>query len=260
MRICLLIERPLGDPATPVINDLAVELRRRNCGVTHILPPADFVDLRNLDVDCDLYVSKACTDLLLTLTGILHDRGARIVNTFAASSYVRDKGRATAALMAAGLPSPETCIAGTARQAFEGLGNKAIIVKPVHGTWGEGIEVARSDADLARINGGPHFAQAFDRVTDDDLKVYVIGEEVFTVRRHLPAHTIEDMQGELCRNDSTLEQIARQVTRLFGLDVCGLDFVETPSGPVVVDVNSFPGFIGVPDAARRLAEYIISRA
>ena len=260
MRICLLIERPIGHPSTVVISDLARELRQRNCTVSHIFPPADFIDLRNLPVDCDLYVSKACSDALMSLTGILTDRGARIVNSFHASNYVRDKARATSALMKAGVPVPESCIAGNARLAFEGLGGEPIIVKPVRGVWGEGIEIAESEADVERIKGGPHFAQKYDRVTNDDLKVYVIGEEVFTVRRHNTAVTVEEMRGELCVNDREIVAVALRVRKLFGLDVCGIDIVETSNGIAVVDVNSFPGFIGVPDAPRRLADCILACA
>src|SRR5207244_2896490 len=35
-----------------------------------------------------------------------------------------------------------------------------------------------------------------------------------------------------------------------------LDVVESPRGPWVVDVNTFPGYKGVPDAASRIAQYI----
>jgi Inositol 1,3,4-trisphosphate 5/6-kinase ATP-grasp domain len=32
--------------------------------------------------------------------------------------------------------------------------------------------------------------------------------------------------------------------------------IECPDGPVVVDLNYFPGYKGVPDIAPRLADYI----
>jgi hypothetical protein len=35
-----------------------------------------------------------------------------------------------------------------------------------------------------------------------------------------------------------------------------LDVIESPQGPYVVDVNYFPGYKGVPNAAAMIADYI----
>jgi glutathione synthase/RimK-type ligase-like ATP-grasp enzyme len=45
-----------------------------------------------------------------------------------------------------------------------------------------------------------------------------------------------------------------------GLGLYGLDVIESPDGPVVVDVNYFPGYKGVPDAAAMIADHIDSYA
>ncbi|MGH9799104.1 MAG: hypothetical protein ACRD82_01970 [Blastocatellia bacterium] len=36
----------------------------------------------------------------------------------------------------------------------------------------------------------------------------------------------------------------------------GLDIIESDRGPYVVDVNYFPGYKGVPNAAGLIADYI----
>jgi ribosomal protein S6--L-glutamate ligase len=43
--------------------------------------------------------------------------------------------------------------------------------------------------------------------------------------------------------------------KAFGLDIYGVDVLATPDGPVVVDVNAFPGFRGVAEAPAALAEF-----
>jgi len=256
MKVCLLLKRPLGDARSPVVNELAEELQRRNISLSWILPRSGFIDLNRLTVDSDLYVFRTSMPLVLSLGSILHDRGAHLVNSVAASSFVRDKARTTAALMAAGFPVPKTCFAGDARTAVSGFGNVPIVIKPPHGSGGRGVEVVHTEADIHRINGGPHFAQTYDRCSPYDLKVFVIDEEVFVVRRQFPALTMEQKHGELCACDAAIERLARGVGRLLGLEVFGLDLVESSCGPVIVDVNSCPGLIGVPNAARRLANYI----
>ncbi|HYX50497.1 MAG TPA: hypothetical protein VE843_12180, partial [Ktedonobacteraceae bacterium] len=40
----------------------------------------------------------------------------------------------------------------------------------------------------------------------------------------------------------------------------GLDVVETPMGPAIVDINDFPSFGGVPRAVVRVSEYVLHAA
>ncbi|NUP30736.1 MAG: hypothetical protein HOU01_03350 [Streptomycetaceae bacterium] len=48
--------------------------------------------------------------------------------------------------------------------------------------------------------------------------------------------------------------LVRRVGDAFGLSVYGVDLLAASSGPVVVDVNAFPGFQGVTGAPEALAE------
>src|SRR5207302_1765636 len=52
-------------------------------------------------------------------------------------------------------------------------------------------------------------------------------------------------------------KLARRVGEIFGLDIYGLDVVETSNGPVVVDINDFPSFGHVPGAVSRVSNYIL---
>ncbi|MGQ0672688.1 MAG: ATP-grasp domain-containing protein [Hyphomicrobium sp.] len=255
MHICFLVDRPLGDPKSPEMNAAARDLQRRGYKVSSVLFSELYLDLGRIAVTADLYISKASTELQISLAGILHDRGARLLNTWASSSYVRDKARVTAALMAAGVPVPPSCLASDSRRAALELGRERVIVKPVRGTSGRGIEIVSTPADHDRLPRGPHFVQVYDRLSNDDLKVYVVGREVSIVRRSFPATTVEEKLGRP-HADPLIEAIGRKVGDLFGLELYGLDVVETSAGPVVVDVNACPGFVGAPDAGRRVAAYI----
>jgi glutathione synthase/RimK-type ligase-like ATP-grasp enzyme len=64
----------------------------------------------------------------------------------------------------------------------------------------------------------------------------------------------------LSRLSTEVERLARRCGEAFGLRLYGLDLAEDDSGLYVVDVNYFPGYRGVPDAAARLARYIVSLA
>jgi ribosomal protein S6--L-glutamate ligase len=56
---------------------------------------------------------------------------------------------------------------------------------------------------------------------------------------------------------SELRQLALNVGALFGLDLYGVDVVQTPEGWVGVDINDFPGFKGVPGAVDLIATFIL---
>jgi hypothetical protein len=57
-----------------------------------------------------------------------------------------------------------------------------------------------------------------------------------------------------------LAEIMQRCGRALGLDLFGVDVVESGGRPYVVDASSFPGFKGVPDAPLRVARYIYAAA
>lgn len=52
-------------------------------------------------------------------------------------------------------------------------------------------------------------------------------------------------------------ELARRVGAATGLEVYGADVLVGDDGPRVVDVNAFPGFRGVPDAAEAVARHVL---
>jgi hypothetical protein len=57
-----------------------------------------------------------------------------------------------------------------------------------------------------------------------------------------------------------LRRLALNVGELFGLDIYGVDVVETPEGWVSIDINDFPGFKGVPGSVELIATFILHLA
>jgi ribosomal protein S6--L-glutamate ligase len=84
-----------------------------------------------------------------------------------------------------------------------------------------------------------------------------MGTQVYAVRKKSPLHP--DMNGSegLLPITPELRQLALNVGELFGLDIYGVDVVQTPEGWVGVDINDFPGFKGVPEAVVLIATFIL---
>ena len=72
-----------------------------------------------------------------------------------------------------------------------------------------------------------------------------------------PLHPGADVVEEQIPVTPELRQLALAVGRAFGLDIYGIDVVETADGWVVLDVNDFPSFGKVPEAAWRLARTVL---
>jgi ribosomal protein S6--L-glutamate ligase len=94
-------------------------------------------------------------------------------------------------------------------------------------------------------------------VPGEEIKVAVIGNEVFGVRK------VESPEGSTrvdCPVSDEIRQLALRCGEVFGLSLYGLDVIEGPDGPVVIDVNYFPSYKGVPHAAELLADHILAQA
>jgi ribosomal protein S6--L-glutamate ligase len=56
--------------------------------------------------------------------------------------------------------------------------------------------------------------------------------------------------------DARTRDIVLKCGEVLGLHLYGVDLVRTERGPFVVDVNYFPGYKGVPGAAKLIADHV----
>ena len=90
---------------------------------------------------------------------------------------------------------------------------------------------------------------------DEILKVYVIHEQVTAVHKPL-SPTSSMRRSRPCPVSPEVREIALSCGQVFGLGLYGLDVIESPGNPMVVDLNYFPSYQGVPEAAGLMADYI----
>ena len=257
MKVSFLLERGSPPRRNRVVAETMALLRQRGVGVQVLIPEEEVVRLDALSVEADLYLHKSHTELALSLATALERLGARVVNSAAASARVKDKVLAASALLRAGLPTPRSLVAGEPAQLAPQLVDGPLMLKPHRGHYGVGIRVVDTPAGLPAPDTYPDlvFAQAYLAQARTDLKIYAIGDDVFGIRKVFSADSFCRV-GEPIRLSPELEELARQCGRAFGLELYGLDIAEGDLGAYVVDVNFFPGYRGVPDAARHLADYV----
>ena len=257
-RICILEqagERPPGS----VVPRLIERLGERGCAVHVWVPEWEPAALRTLALDADLYLWKSHGRLSDSVAAYLNACGRPLVNTYLATLQVRDKIVTAGRLMDAGVPTPEAYYADSVEQLGSLVCSYPIVVKPNGGRRGEQIAVVRDARELGQLPAltGPVFAQRYVQGKGVDLKAYVIGDQVFGIWRPFPARTAAEKRGQPCALSREVREICLCCGRLFGLELYGVDLIDSPDGPSVIEVNCFPGYRGVPEADRLLADYIL---
>lgn len=245
-----------------VMPDVVQTLTDWGVAVDLIYPEQQLVDVANIRVEHDLYVLKASTNLAMSMAGALDAMGATVLNPYAVAATLRDKIITERILRRAGVPTPDTFVAERAELLAPLLVEGPLVIKPYRGSRGRGVHVIWDADEIDEISAldGPIFAQRYQKPQGLDRKIYCIGNQIFGVERVWPAVTYEEKVGRPFTITSELREIALRCERAFGVDLMGLDVVFSGNRPYVVDVNCFPGFKGVPDAALRLADYIFSAA
>jgi glutathione synthase/RimK-type ligase-like ATP-grasp enzyme len=135
-------------------------------------------------------------------------------------------------------------------------------VKPALGDNARDVVIVRDAAALAAL---PHrervLAQPFVEGDGRDLKLYAAAGEVWAARKASPVLDPgwKQRAAEPVAVTPRMREIALACGALFGLEAFGVDCVLAASGPVVIEVNDFPNYSGLPEADDRLADAVLER-
>src|SRR5438093_11017347 len=190
---------------------IVVRMLAESGAVVDVIPPLNEMrDLSKVSIEHDLYVLRHTSGLSLSLAGALHELGAVMVNPYPVSAALRDKVIASRILQAAGVPTPDTYLASHPSQLLPLLELGPLVVKPYQGAGGHDVRIVRSDIELAEVNCGrePVFAQRYLPNDGRDRKIYVIGDQLFGVKKVFPRHPEEEKRGELFTVSPEIRSVA----------------------------------------------------
>jgi ribosomal protein S6--L-glutamate ligase len=260
MRLFFLLAGRVPPVPSPILVEVFERLRRKGFDVDGAIADEFLIRPDGLLPEHDLYLLKSHTELSLSVAGVLHAQGARLLNPYVPCITTQDKIVASRHLSAAGVPTPRSWVVCDYRQLVDVVATTPLVVKPHRGHRGTGISVVRSKADLLALSepDQPMLIQEYVEGTGEDLKLYVVGDEVFGVRKPFSPTSFTE-PGRPCRVDA-FREIAIRAGEALGLGLFGVDVIEASQGPYVVDVNYFPGYKGVPYVAPLIADYIADYA
>ncbi|MCY0957801.1 MULTISPECIES: ATP-grasp domain-containing protein [unclassified Streptomyces] len=260
------------DPGHPLLAT-AAELLGGDHEV-RVLDPADPGAAACAAADrADVYLLKARTPRALELARELERQGARVVNSADATERCQDRTEMAELARRAGLPFATTRTFGSLGQlALHSTGPGLpgmpwpVVVKSRRSRKGDLVARVDDAARLRKLAGGwgqePVVVQAFAPNNGWDHKLWAIGNRVFTALRRSELADEESAAGHA--PDEPLPELAEltlRVGEVFGLDVYGVDVIDTGEGaPLIVDVNAFPGIRGQAGAPEALAALAVRRA
>ncbi|MGA3290450.1 MAG: RimK family alpha-L-glutamate ligase [Candidatus Bathyarchaeia archaeon] len=201
----------------------------------------------------------------------LERQGFYMVNPPTAIEHCVDKYDILAILEDVGVPVPRTLATESvneALKAFSELGGD-IVVKPIFGSRGQGA-TRIVDADIAdtifkaiTFHHGVIYMQEFVPHGYSDIRAFVIGDRVVaSMRRVAKGWKTNYSQGAKpapAKISKEFEELAVKSAKAVCCKIAGVDILEGPEGPRIVDVNSQPGWKGLQAVAEvNIAEEIVS--
>ena len=262
MHFCFIIEAQYKHQLMPMA--VARQLIDWGHNVDLLEPETTITSLTSFTkLKYDAYVLKTVSDGPgLSILEAAEAIGLPTINNSHAIRLVRNKTVSAVYAQNHGLPIPHTYFVAQPdllKQIPEI--DYPLVVKPTNGSSCRGIYRVNSPTDLETLNivdANARFflAQHYIENSGFDIKLYVVGSEVFAVAKRSPLHPDVEVKKRIIPVTSELRNLALKVGKLFNLDIYGLDVVETPLGPMIVDINDFPSFGQVPHATSLVASHI----
>ncbi len=270
MQICLIMDNP-ETPHHPVI---AVALQkisaRHDVRLLDVrtLTGADAIAEEEKHPQADVYLLKSHAPQALELAHYLEQHGALVVNSWESSLACQDRVLMAQRMREANLPWPYTWSFPTlanllARHDLLPTLPFPLIIKSYYSHRGDLVDKVNNIEQLQVLadqwSQEPIVLQEFAAGDGWDIKMWVIDKHIFAARRRTPLEPNAPKEDFPIAEDELPKdwaRIALEIGRVFKLRLYGVDLLITEKGPIIVDVNSFPGFRGVPGADDALADLV----
>lgn len=252
----------LGHTVVPYFEALFV-FSRTDAGLT--------VTYDGKPVEVDIFYNRVSSthepSLHTVTTELLKDLGYNIVNHQPSASVSMNKLGQHQVLSAANIPMPNWSIVRSSDQlngAMKAISFPAIL-KVAFGCMGKGVFYAENEKTLRPIvdyllirDKNPVILEEYIKEANQScVRAFVIGNEVAgSMIKEAPANEIRaNIHGVggngIATNLSEEErEIVINATKVFNLDVAGVDFVRSARGPLILEVNANPGFDGLEAATK----------
>jgi ribosomal protein S6--L-glutamate ligase len=199
-------------------------------------------------------------------------------NVFTATTSIaivrsRDKLRSTQLLAKAGVGIPKTVFGRETADLddiLEQVGGAPVIIKVARGTHGNGVvlaetrKAAKAVMQAFYVEGVSFIVQEYvEESAGTDIRAFVVnGKVVASMMRQslnddFRSNLHQGGEGTTVKLTEDERKTAQRAAKAMGLPICGVDMMRSDRGPLVLEVNSSPGFGIEKVTGRNVAEKII---
>jgi ribosomal protein S6--L-glutamate ligase len=209
-------------------------------------------------------IGASITDYGLAVVQQFEAMGIYTVNGCRSIAQSRDKMTCLQILAGAGLKVPRTVLTRSRRSLESAVGavnGLPTILKVLQGTQGVGVMLMHTPISLGSVfdtlrglDQDLIIQQFIAEAAGRDFRAFVVGDKVVAaMMRTAPEGEFRSNihrggEGRLVKLKPGVERAAVRAARVLGLEVAGVDLMESDHGPLVIEVNSSPGFEGIEKA------------
>ncbi|MBK70710.1 MAG: 30S ribosomal protein S6--L-glutamate ligase [Euryarchaeota archaeon] len=219
-------------------------------------------------VDCDAVIPRignSITGKGVPIVKAFERMGVIVLNKGDGITSSRDKLLACQMMNEKGIPVPITAHVGTwqdTRRAISRVGGTPCVVKVTEGTHGSGVFLAHTEQQARQLvyqmlerDMRPLVQEYIEESHGQDVRAFVVGGEVVASMRRKARGSEFRSNFHLGAKVEKLEipekhaEIACRAAETMGLDIAGVDLLESSRGALVLEVNSSPGLEGIEAAS-----------
>lgn len=226
--------------------------------------------------DIDVIIPRIAANLTSYGSSIVRQFEMQNVFTATASLAIvrsRDKLRSTQLLAKAGVGIPKTVFARETADlddVLEQVGGAPAIIKVARGTHGNGVvlaetrKAAKAVMQAFYVEGVSFIVQEYvQESAGTDIRAFVVnGRVVASMKRQsldddFRSNLHQGGEGSPIKLTDDERKTALKAAKAMGLPICGVDMMRSDRGPLVLEVNSSPGFGIEKVTGHNVAEKII---
>jgi ribosomal protein S6--L-glutamate ligase len=229
--------------------------------------------------DVDVIIPRIAASLTKYGTSIVRHFEMQNVPTITSSIAIvrsRDKLRSLQLMAKAGVDIPKTVFAREAadlEDVLDQVGGAPVIIKVARGTHGNGVvlaetrKAAKAVMQAFYVEGVSFVVQEFVAESAGvDIRAFVVNGKV--VASMLRQSLDDDFRSNIHQGGQGLpvqltveeRKTAQKAAKAMGLPVCGVDLMRSSRGPLVLEVNSSPGFAIEKVTNKNVAEHVLNYA
>ncbi len=239
-------------------------VKYRDCyaGIEQSNPTVSYKGIDLIDVDA--IIPRIASNMTRYGTAIVRQFEMQGVYTTASSIAIvrsRDKLRSMQLFAKAGVGIPKTVFSRNTLDIddlLEQVGGTPVIIKLARGTHGNGVVLAETKKAAKSVlqalylhneDGTNILLQEFVKESaGEDIRAFVVGGRVVASMKRqsldddFRSNLHQGGEGATVKLTDEEKKVALKAAKSMGLAICGVDMMRSARGPLVLEVNSSPGF------------------